>query len=163
MTTMVHAVVRLDDQLVVVSVHGREVPSAEEWARYMEDYVRAGVEVGWSKVLVGGLALTDGGGPSSAQRAQVVAQLTRPHPHIRGAVVTRSSFVRGIVAALNWLNANIKAYSPHRLLDAMAHLGLPPAALPALITAITELDGRLHTETVAEVTGGTSYAPPLSR
>lgn len=140
---------QLGDKVVVLALHNSNTPDPEAWRQYLTDYGAAGKA--WGAALVGGIAVTDGGGPNLAQRTQLVQLTTQLHPGIRGAVITTGTFVCGIVKALSVFNANIKASSPTQVHDALRHLGVASSTLTALLSEIEQLNAQLPTETAAAV------------
>lgn len=151
--TMKHQVVALGGFHLVLVLHKNRAPSEPEWDSYIADYEAAGKRLGWSTAFLGSMALTDGGGPTATQRGDIAGRLTRPHPHLRGAVVTDNAMVRGIVTALNWVSptVTVKAFDPLRLADAVAHLRLPASTVEPLWLEIEQLDQEIRLSTVAVI------------
>ena len=102
----------------VVVVHTREPPSDAEWEAYVRDTER------WLEEVVGYLIVTEGGGPSAAERRMMRdMQQRREMPTVRTAVVCDSLLTRGIVKALGLFNAKIQAFRPEAVRDALVHIG----------------------------------------
>jgi hypothetical protein len=150
MPTMKHRVLEVGGKYTVLALHGEASPDAREWAAYIKDFVDIGDRWGWYPKLVGGLAITDGGGPNTLQRADV-NRVTKANPQIRGAAVTNSVMVRGIVTALSWMNSNVRAFSPDRLDAALVHLELPVSELHKVWGAIEELAHGMEVRTVGMI------------
>lgn len=121
-----------------VLVHGRENPSEAEWNAYIDALAGLIAKVGDISVLV----VTDGGGPNSVQRTDMNDRI-RGGNDMRGAVVTESRVARGIVTALSWFNAGVKAFPPVRLRDALRHLGLDEAEQAEALAAVRRLRDEL--------------------
>ena len=129
MAGMVSWYARYEERVVICALHGRADPSDEEWAIYLGRCEAAIAEDPKLEHTVG-LAVTDGGAPSSAQRAGLLKfGLHRP----RTAVVSNNLVVRGAATALSWFNYDIGVFSPRRFADALAHLRVPSSAGSKLI------------------------------
>src|SRR5262245_9124536 len=103
----------------MIVVHTAEAPSDDEWNAYIQDLERTISEV------TGTIVITSGGGPNSSQRRAVNALMAREgRKQYRGAVVTESLLVRGIVKALSLFNPGIRVFRPDALDPALAHVGL---------------------------------------
>jgi hypothetical protein len=130
---------RVVDHAIVVA-YGAADPSDEEWLAYLDLVERQGID------RTVQLVVTDGGGPTLAQRRWLNALLGgRAVPT---AVVTSSLRVRGIVAALALLNRRIRAFPQSGLRDALAYLGLPASRGDLVEREVgrlrAELRGDLH-------------------
>jgi hypothetical protein len=127
--------------LVLLSLHTSDPPSDQEWQEHLQTAQRA-METG---TLVGGIAITDGGAPTGAQRgelAQLLAPLSRTH--LAGVTLSRSTVVRAVVTALSWaISPQYKAFAPWELREALAHLGLIPADTAIVRRTIERLGAEL--------------------
>lgn len=101
---------------LLITMHTSRAPSDSEWAGYFAEVVKH------DPAKLKSLNFTDGGAPNGAQRKQVNDFLKGRTS--RCAVVTASSFVRGVVTALSWFNPEIKAYPSDDLESALQHLGV---------------------------------------
>lgn len=122
----------------IVLVNGPAPPADDEWKAYVRDVER------WLPDLVGTLIVTDGGGPTSAQRRELKEVFAHHgRASVRTAVLSSSLMARGIVNALNLFNPGIRVFRPDAVTDALAYIG---AALdgPALLAEIEWLRGRLR-------------------
>jgi hypothetical protein len=122
----------------VVLVNGPAPPTDDEWKAYVRDVER------WLPDLVGTMIVTDGGGPTSAQRRELKEVFSRNgRASVRTAVLSNSLMVRGIVNALNLFNPGIRVFRPDAVDEALAYIG---AALdgPALLAEVEWLRGRLR-------------------
>jgi hypothetical protein len=127
---------------VLLVVHGHEPPTDDEWEAYLGQ-VKLVVATGRPRAM----AVTEGGAPSLSQRTQLnrILRGTRA----LGAVVSDSSFVRGIVTALSWFNRGVRSFSPADFEVACAHLELSDAQ-------VHQLRGRL--DALRESLGLTPFA-----
>jgi len=138
---------------IVVALHGRAFPTDAEWDEYLVVVRDAFARHGESG-LVRGLAITDGGAPTSRQRALLV-EVLRGERAV-GSVVTSSRLALGVGRALSWIHPEIKTFAPRDYPRALKHLGLPEAEWPAFaehlaaqrplihVEALNEIDSQLH-------------------
>ena len=103
------------DQIVLL-VHSADPPNNADWDEYVQALAKAA-----RNGATGLLVLTDGVGPDSTQR-KMISDIK-----LRTAVVTLSRMARGIVTALGWLGANIRAFAPDQMDEALDSLGVPAA------------------------------------
>jgi hypothetical protein len=129
----------------VVVVHGKDTPTDEEWNEYLQFNLDMGSEHG---VNVRSLAVTEGGAPTAAQRKtfhDAATRLLKKHPGVvRGAVVTPSTFVRGVVTAMSLVNPMIKAFSPAEMKECYAYMGVPEAYAGRVDALIASLKASLR-------------------
>jgi hypothetical protein len=109
-------VISVIDQLFLV-VYGTEDPSDDEWRGYLDLMKRHGIE------RTRQLICTEGGAPSATQRRDLNDLLNGRALPV--AVMSSSSRVRGMVAALSWFNRKIRSFPPEGLRDALEHLEVP--------------------------------------
>ena len=106
---------------VAIIVHGSGTPSKDEWQAWLHEYRQR------SPQLEGVVIYSFGGGPTSAQRTELL-QIVDKLQHVpRTIMVTSSAMVRGIITALSWFIAppkRAKVFAPTELEDAFAALGL---------------------------------------
>lgn len=122
-----------------VLVHSRDNPTNEEWRSYLT------AMVGHMEARNGDLVsliVTDGGGPNTVQRTDMNEMLVKGRS-INTAVVTESRAARGIVTALGWFNAGIRAFSPARLDDALSYLGLDGTESGRVLETVDRLRAEL--------------------
>lgn len=112
---------------VVISLHGREPPTDREWAQYMESLRLAIIALKGDKRGIRGFSISDGGGPTAAQREQVNAFM-REYTGSRGriSIITSNPFVRAIITALRLFNPQARGFAPSDLSAAIDYLGLTP-------------------------------------
>src|SRR5689334_9616515 len=99
-----------------VVLHTQAPPSGREWSAYI-DQLR---DYGPGRHELLGIVFSDGGGPDSAQRAEMLAVFGGQMP--RTAIISSNPLVRGVMTALSWFNANVKAFSPGAIGDAFQYL-----------------------------------------
>lgn len=115
----------------------REAPTDAEWEgglRVLEETI---AKVSKPRMLV----VTDGGGPTSAQRERLAEVLGGRV--FRVAVVSDSVKVRFIVASLALLNPEISTFSRRELAKAYQHVGLSPEEREVAERVLRELDALL--------------------
>ena len=106
--------------------HGSSNPSDEEWKAYLDYYLAN------ERECLRTLVVTDGGGPNAKQRAET-AKLIQSAP-TRVAIVSSSTFVRGVATALSWFNKRVQAFSDTEMDRALSYLEVTDN-LARLITA----------------------------
>jgi hypothetical protein len=146
MPNLVTGTWRDESRIVVLAVHNFNAPSDDEWEQYCSNIAR---HVADDQTV--GIAFTDGGGPNSAQRDRVRAELRERTP--RSAVISRSLIVRGVVTALSWFNPLTAAFSPEQVNDAFEFAGIRASQVVALWDAVLALDQRLtpQSRVIAEI------------
>jgi hypothetical protein len=130
---------------VVLALHGRSFPGDAEWADYLAVSARA---LAAAETAVG-LAITDGGAPTSRQRLELRRSFAGRNP--RGAVLSTSRLARGIGAAIALFNPSVRVYAPRDIFAAARHLGLHEDELQALGDEVARLDAPLRLSSVEEM------------
>ena len=129
----------------VVVVHNRCPPTDEEWREYLESVHVIGVDHG---TIARYLIVTEGGAPTFAQQKAVNDKLSLVrdrHPNaLQTAVVTPSTFVRGIVTALSLVHPVYRAFTPQNTHGAYEYLGIPPAYFGELEALVASLKAQLR-------------------
>lgn len=118
-------VMSLGDFCVAVWLHTRVDPPAAEFEAGLAEMVRHRKLRNAGADHVRSLVVSDGGAPSTKQRAQLAAALD--HSPSRLAVVTtvlENPIKRGVATALGWLNSDVRFYEPRAFRDAVDYLGL---------------------------------------
>ena len=128
---------------VLIAVHSSKAPSDVEWDAYFTEVVKH------DPTKIKTLNFTDGGAPNGAQRKQVNDFLKGRTS--RCAVVTASPFVRGVVTALSWLNAEINAYPPDDVDSALEHLAVRTEELALVRREIQLLRKRMGQEDLRSI------------
>ncbi len=114
-------------------------PADTEWNRYIDFLARSDDPHESPRVLV----VTEGGGPTPAQRRRLNDALSNRIAAARIAVVTMSPIARGIVTALSWFNPVYNAFEPKHLDGALAHVGLFGDAADDAKALVERLKGEL--------------------
>lgn len=125
-------------ECALLVVHGARPASAQEWDRYLAEFI--------DPSLSGVLIVVDSSypGPTALQRAQATdaAQQAGIFPPI--AVVTGSRMHRGIVTVVSWMQrGNLIAFSPKELSAAMDFVGLEPERRVVALSRVHELARRV--------------------
>jgi hypothetical protein len=138
-----NATARLVDNIVLV-VHTAAAPSNDEWKTYIDTVLDGGRRFGGDLRQCRQLVLSDGGGPNSAQRqlAQKAAEQMNGAA-MPVAVVSSSTFVRGIVTAFNWFNMNMKAFHPGEARAVLDFLGIEPSMSQEITSQLDEIQQEL--------------------
>jgi hypothetical protein len=126
--------IRVIDRLVLV-VYGIAGPTDADWIEYLGVVERSGLD------RTAHLIVTDGGGPTAAQRRLLYGLLagrTRPV-----AVVSGSLQVRAIVTAMSWFNRSIRAFPVPGLADAIAYLEIPASRVDLIRREVSVLRRQL--------------------
>jgi hypothetical protein len=123
-------------EAIGVIVHGSGTPSKEEWQQWLTEYRRRSSE------LDGVFIYSFGGGPTSAQRTQLL-QIVDNLQHVPPTImVTSSVMARGIITALSWFIAppkRAKVFAPTDLEAAFTALALSEARRDRLYDRIVAL------------------------
>ncbi len=122
---------------VLVTVHGKEPPSDDEWLRYLE---ASKAHFGSARAS---LVITEGGGPNGRQRALLSERYPEFGP-VPVAVITDSPLTRGVVTALRWLGKNIRAFRPTDLAGAFEYLEVPSGDREALLHRVARVRSELR-------------------
>ena len=136
------ATLQLDRYAVALWLHTANEPPKNEWNVAFDRLIAATKDV--ATVDMRHLVLTDGGAPSTSQRARMHKDVAREQP-LRLAVVTTvlsNPLKRGVATALSWANPQIKFFQPAQARDALAHLDLSAHA-SVLWTCCGELQQQL--------------------
>lgn len=119
-------------------VHGARPASAQEWNRYLAEFILPD--------LSGVLIVVDSSyaGPTALQRAQATDTAKQAGIFPRIAVVTGSRMHRGIVTVVSWMQrGNLVAFSPRELPAAMDYVGIAPDRRVVALSRVHELARRV--------------------
>ena len=133
MKTMTFAV----DGDIMIVLHTANAPSELEWASWLAALRNM------PKQRMKMLIFTDGGVPNTLQRGTFLDVLADAQPPI--AVVSNVPAVRGVVTAISWFNKNVKLFTPAKLADAFAHLGVNAERGRALFSTAQRATAQLGT------------------
>ena len=122
-------------------------PSPGDWSIWAQTYANAAVEHDVRSLFV----VSEGGGPNSAQRRQVVeaivAALGADNPDLfRTAICSDSAAARFITAALGWLYAisNMKVFPADQRREALQFLHVEDDGQAPIMAAIPRLQEALR-------------------
>src|SRR5688500_7696415 len=121
---------------VAIIVHGSGTPSKDEWQAWLGEYRQH------SSQLEGVVIYSFGGGPTSAQRTELLHIVDKLQHVPQTIMVTSSALVRGIITALSWFIApakRAKVFAPTELEDAFAALRLAEPIRELVYQQIAEL------------------------
>ena len=131
------------DRFIIV-VHGETAPTDEVWKEYL-DYT---FNHATSRDIVRHLVITRGASPTSSQRKlhqERAAVLLDENPiSVRAAIITPSTYARGIVTAISWIIDAPRAFAPKQLEDAMKYLDIPKEHLASIQTMVDTLEDALR-------------------
>jgi hypothetical protein len=159
MKTMIVRQVGAGENDVLLFLHTARTPERNEWSEMMAGIARYTRLGDFRRLRI--LVVTDGGGPDTAMRGELQAFYKSRNHSPKTAVVTTSVVSRGIVAAVNWFNPHIKAFSPRSFPDALAHLDLPRTTLPRLLREFSEMERELTPNSCLSLVNGASASATL--
>lgn len=125
---------------VLVIVHGRHSPTDLEWATFLKEMQTYGAR---QQLRV--VTYSYGGGPDGKQR-KIATDLNKDparHDYVMVALLTSSSIMRGMGAALSWFLRNLKVFGLDGDVEAFKYLGLTPAESTFALTARRQLEREL--------------------
>ncbi len=122
----------------LILAHGEGPPTDEEWKQYIEVLARHFDE----QVKVRILIVSGGGAPTPGQRAVMDKRFKREMHRARVALMTHSTFVRGVLKAFSLFSPVYRGFDLEDLDGALAHLGQSEAPGDRIrrITATLQLD-----------------------
>jgi hypothetical protein len=123
------------DGVRIVMVHGTRGPAPEEWRDYLDRIARKDV------TYLGLLVFTAGGAPDAPQRRALNQVLGGQY--FARAIVHRSAFVRGVVAAASWFSPGVAAFEPGEWEQAAHHAGFRKEELPDVARMVRRLHSNL--------------------
>jgi hypothetical protein len=132
---------------LLVSLHGRAFPTDDEWDHHLDRARRVRELIGDTAVFRV-LVFSDGGGPTSGQRARLIQRARGQRA--RGALVTDSRLAAGIGTVMSLTYPGVKIFAPRDVARALAHLEVPQAGLASLLAHIRTANAELHLESIAE-------------
>ena len=123
---------------MIVIRQNKDTSSDQDWDDFLDMLVERRPEFAKLKILV----VTDGGGPSQAQRKRLeVALAGKP---VRVAVVSDSMKTRFIVSSIALLNRDMSSFRASELSQAYDHLSLTLDERRTAKTTIEELAARIR-------------------
>ena len=151
--------VGMGERDVLLFLHDSRTPHRDEWDQSMADlneYARTR-DLKNLRCLV----ITDGGGPDTAMRGELMEFYKAQHHYLKTAVITNSLVSRGIVAAVSWFNPYIKAFSPRHFGDALDHLELARSAAPRILREAQNMERELSPNVCLALITGLSTSATL--
>lgn len=130
----------------IVVVHNKHAPGDDEWDAYMQFNVAHSVEQG---TIIRLLVFTEGGAPTAVQRRLMHSALSpslakAKHPGlIRVAVISPSTFVRGVATAMSLLDPVYRSFSPADIGAAYTYVGVPHTYISNIEALVAELKAQL--------------------
>jgi hypothetical protein len=124
---------------VAVMVSGRNNPLDMEWERYIDFLEKMETPGPVARTL----AITAGGSPTNPQRARLEKRIGEHRRGSRLAVVTGSTFARGVLNAWAIVHPGYRAFAPERILEAIAFLDVPPSDVPQIEKLVASLQAEL--------------------
>ena len=124
---------------VAVMVAGRESPSDAEWDRYIDFLEGMQTPGPFARTL----AVTAGGAPSSAQRIRLQGRIGEARKGSKLALVTDSTFARGILNSWSLLRPGYRAFAPDKLAEALRFLDVSLAQALDLEALVLQLQAEL--------------------
>ena len=121
---------------VMLVAHTKRRPEERVWTAMCQTIRESLERLGELRTLV----LTDGGGPTSAQRAEL-ASVSEGKPY-RVSVVSGAPGVRFIVSSMALFNPTIQCFQPTDWKKGLRHLMSEPAELSTAVRAVQDLAGR---------------------
>jgi len=119
---------------ILILRQNKEDPSDPEWDECLRLLVADRDKYPMVKVLV----ITDGGGPTPAQRKRLDVALRGLS--VRVAVVSESTKVRFVVSTVALLSLKIRSFRAHELHHAYLHLQLTKREQPLAQAAVMEMN-----------------------
>lgn len=120
----------------MVVLHSGNSPSDAEWAEMVAAFRACDLKN--LRIVV----FTYGGAPNARQRAAINDILADCAPRI--AIMTPSTFARGVGTAMTWFNPHMRLFGPEQLTEVLSHLGSPEHDRPRLKLVLGELERELH-------------------
>jgi hypothetical protein len=127
---------------VIVLVQGNTAPSDAEWEAYLSDAAVWVAEGG----LRGLLVHTAGGAPTPAQRHLMDTRLSGRVGNMKVAVLTSSTFARGVLRAISAFYSQYRGFEPGALRDALGYLGVSSHEFDAVERCLQGCQLQLHVQ-----------------
>lgn len=126
---------------LIITVHGPQPPSNEEWVEYVRALVKLAADVK-DHSTIRNIVFTEGGAPNSGQRKAV--NDIGYSKSVTSAIISKSQFVRTVVTAFSWFNDKVKAFSPETMEDAYKHLRLTKYEIEVVSGRLKQLRAQLE-------------------
>lgn len=132
----------LAGRLLVVA-HTKDAPG-DTWNSFVRD-LSAHAATQWQGVGPRFLVFSDGGGPDAIQRKALLDAVPQIRS-ARGAVLSSSTFIRGITTAVSWFAKGFRVFAPADLPAALAWLELEKAEESTISAIVARLRRQLGDE-----------------
>src|SRR5262245_59912334 len=129
----------LINERILLVCHTKKSPDAQTWTEHCGVIAEAS-----RRADFGILVLTDGGGPSAAQREELARATERKKYSI--SVVSSASVVRFIVTSIALFNSAIQSFLPADWRKALVHLSVGSSEVKAVERLIREFSERPQAE-----------------
>jgi hypothetical protein len=116
---------------ILLVVHAPMVPASADWSEFMAE-VRTHAGIRGVVIFANNSRLTP------LQRAEI--QSWYEEHKVRGALVTDSVMMRGIVTAMNWFGVDMRAFSPDNTDDAMDFVKVPVSGKAEALLLLRKLE-----------------------
>ncbi len=124
---------------LVVCAIGRDNPTDPAWDTYADFLVQQQREGKPPR----GLVVTQGGAPTPSQRRLLDARLGAAAASSRVAVLTDSTFARGVVNAFALIQRGYRAFARDDLDEALRFVDVSPSDAPEVRRVMARVEGRL--------------------
>jgi hypothetical protein len=125
----------------IILTHTADSPGDAEWAGWLEALGRYLEHTSAPRMLI----VSRGGAPSPMQRRAADAISSPYYRHMKVAIISSSTFVRGVVAAFRMVLPFYRAYAPTELGAALDYLDVPRDRARQLETRLVALTGQTAT------------------
>jgi hypothetical protein len=133
---------------VIICLNGRAFVSDVDWADALGQ-IRAAIAADDTLARTRGLAISDSGVPTAAQRRDLFT--VAGERKLIVALLTTSRLARGIGAIFHAIYPEFRTFAPHDFRRALRHIGVSDADVPSFWATIEEANSRIGLETVAEI------------
>jgi hypothetical protein len=129
--TLAHA----EAEGLLILTHTADPPTDADWDGWLQALGRYLPRTPAPRLLV----VSKGGAPSPKQRRAADAVSAPHYRTMKVAIVSGSTFVRGVVAAFRVLLPFYRAYAPHEIGIALDYLDLPPDRARQVVSRLEAL------------------------
>lgn len=123
----------------ILLVVGKDAPADVDWDGYLA-FLKINLSTGSVPRLV---VYTAGGAPTALQRKKLQAATEPFAKAAKIAVITASVVARGAVTALSWFSPGHAAFSPDKIDDALAFLGVSDSDRTMIKTHIRTMERKI--------------------
>ena len=120
---------------LAIMIAGPKPPLDMEWDRYVDFLEAMGTPGPSSRTL----AITAGGAPTNPQRARLEKRIGARRKGSKLAVVTSSTFARGVLNGWALVRPGYRAFAPEKLDEALRFLDVSPQSAREVEALVREL------------------------